>query len=64
MSLGLAAGLALPLAQWLGYSPGAVTAAGSELQGLLICYAFLPCGVKLAAILLLQSFSTADSAGD
>ena len=64
MSLGLAAGLALPLAQWLGYTPGAVPAAGSGPQGLLFCYAFLPCGVKLGALLLLQGLSMADRPGD
>ena len=55
MSLGLAAGLALPLAQGLGYSPGTAAPANDGLRGLLICYAFLPCGVKLAALMLLQA---------
>lgn len=64
MSLGLAAGLALPLAQWLGYVPGSSSPSGEGVQGLLICYAFLPCGVKLGAILLLQGLSMAERPGD
>lgn len=50
LSLGLAAGLALPLASALGYTPGTSTGVG----GLLFCYAFLPCAVKLLAMILLQ----------
>jgi GPH family glycoside/pentoside/hexuronide:cation symporter len=50
LSLGLAAGLALPLASALGYTPGTST----ELGGLRFCYAFLPCVVKLLAMILLQ----------
>jgi Na+/melibiose symporter-like transporter len=50
LALALAAGVALPLLQWLGYVPGIPVAAGSALS---VIYALLPCGVKLAAALLL-----------
>jgi Na+/melibiose symporter-like transporter len=50
LALALAAGITLPLLQWLGYSPGIPTAAGSALS---VVYALLPCVIKLLAALLL-----------
>jgi Na+/melibiose symporter-like transporter len=51
LTLAAAAGLALPLVQWLGYAPGVRDSA--SLTALAICYALLPCAVKaLAAVLL------------
>ena len=47
LNLALAAGLALPLLQALGYSPGAASEAG--LQALTLAYAGLPCMLKLLA---------------
>ncbi len=51
MNLALAAGVALPLLQRLGYVPGTVDADGT--QALRIGYALLPCGLKLLAAALL-----------
>jgi hypothetical protein len=51
LALALAAGLALPLLQVLGYVPGTVAAAGSALPWV---YALLPCVIKLAAAMLLM----------
>jgi GPH family glycoside/pentoside/hexuronide:cation symporter len=51
MNLALAAGIALPLLQRLGYVPG--TADGAGLQALRVAYALLPCALKLAAAGLL-----------
>jgi GPH family glycoside/pentoside/hexuronide:cation symporter len=51
LTLALAAGLALPLLQWLGYRPGARDDA--SLSALAFSYAFLPCAIKAAAALLL-----------
>ena len=51
MNLALAAGLALPTLQALGYSPGSRDAAA--LDALAIAYAVLPCLLKLAAATLL-----------
>jgi GPH family glycoside/pentoside/hexuronide:cation symporter len=51
MNLALAAGVALPLLQRLGYVPGTVDAEGT--QALRIGYALLPCGLKLLAAGLL-----------
>jgi Na+/melibiose symporter-like transporter len=51
LNLALAAGLALPALQGLGYAPGTRDEAG--LAALVICYAALPCGLKLAAAVLL-----------
>lgn len=51
MNLALAAGIALPLLQWLGYVPGSSDAAG--LSALTVAYALLPCALKAAAALLL-----------
>lgn len=52
LNLALAAALALPLLQALGYTPGTRDAAG--LAVLSFTYALLPCGLKLAAMALLQ----------
>ncbi len=51
LNLALAAGIALPLLQWLGYVPGAADAAGT--QALVLAYAVLPCVLKACAALLL-----------
>ena len=47
LNLALAAGIALPLLQALGYRPGATSEAG--LQALTLAYAGLPCLLKLLA---------------
>lgn len=47
LNLALAAGLALPLLEGLGYRPGSTSAAG--LQALTLAYAVLPCALKLLA---------------
>ena len=54
LTLALAAGLALPLLQLLGYSPGQ-TDPGS-LRALSLTYCLLPCALKLAAAALLYIF--------
>ena len=51
LNLGLAAGAALPLLGWAGYTPGARDAA--SLQVLALAYVGLPCVLKLAAAALL-----------
>ena len=51
MNLALAAGIALPLLDWLGYTPGSNSAAGVQALG--IAYAWVPCGLKCLAALLL-----------
>ncbi len=51
LNLALAAGLALPLLQWLGYAPGQRGA--GALQALTLAYCLLPCALKLAAAALL-----------
>ncbi|MCU0928839.1 MAG: MFS transporter [Burkholderiaceae bacterium] len=51
LNLALAAGLALPLLQWFGYSPGSQDEAA--LRALVIAYCALPCALKLAAAALL-----------
>jgi GPH family glycoside/pentoside/hexuronide:cation symporter len=50
LALALAAGLAFPLLQALGYVPGVVAGAASALP---LVYALLPCVIKLAAATLL-----------
>jgi Na+/melibiose symporter-like transporter len=50
LALALAAGITLPLLQWLGYQPGSVAGAGSALS---LVYALLPCAIKLSAAALL-----------
>jgi len=47
LNLALAAGLALPLLAWFGYTPGARTP--QALQTLTIAYCLLPCALKLLA---------------
>jgi GPH family glycoside/pentoside/hexuronide:cation symporter len=49
LTLALAAGIALPMLQWLGYIPG--TASGGT--ALAFTYALLPCALKLAACAML-----------
>ncbi|MFZ6765512.1 MFS transporter [Undibacterium sp. Di26W] len=51
MNLALAAGLSLPLLEFLGYVPGISTQTG--LQALTVAYAVLPCMLKLIAAVLL-----------
>lgn len=51
LTLALAAGLALPLVQALGYTPGARDPAA--LQALSIVYALVPCAIKAFALALL-----------
>jgi glycoside/pentoside/hexuronide:cation symporter, GPH family len=51
LNLALAAGLALPLLQWLGYTPGVRDAAA--LNALTIGYCLIPCALKLIAAALL-----------
>lgn len=51
LNLALAAGIALPLLDWLGYAPGHASDEG--LRALVIGYALLPCGLKVCAGLLL-----------
>ncbi|TSE18369.1 gph: sugar (Glycoside-Pentoside-Hexuronide) transporter [Tepidimonas alkaliphilus] len=52
-NLALAAGLALPLLQRLGYQPGGADPVG--LQALTLAYAVLPCALKLLAAALLAT---------
>ena len=47
LNLALAAGLALPLLDLLGYQPGTTSPEG--LQALTLAYAVLPCALKLVA---------------
>ena len=54
INLALAAGLALPLLQWLGYAPGQRDDAA--LQALTLAYCVLPCLLKLSAAALLYLF--------
>jgi len=51
LNLALAAGIALPLLQWLGYQSGGNNAAG--LHALAVGYALLPCAFKFCALILL-----------
>ncbi len=54
LNLALAAGLALPLLGWLGYTPGTREADG--LQALTWVYCLLPCALKLVAAMSLHGF--------
>lgn len=54
LALALAAGLALPLLQALGYVPGVVAEAGTALPWV---YALLPCAIKLVAAIMLWLFA-------
>jgi Na+/melibiose symporter-like transporter len=51
LNLALAAGLALPVLQWLGYEPGARSE--PALQALTLAYCLLPCVLKGLAVALL-----------
>jgi len=55
LNLALAAGIALPLLEWLGYTPGAQDA--SALAALSGSYALLPCALKFGALWLLLKAS-------
>ncbi|ROT46550.1 MFS transporter [Pusillimonas sp. NJUB218] len=48
LNLALAAGLVLPMLQWLGYTPGQTDEQG--LRSLSLAYAVLPCCLKLVAL--------------
>lgn len=48
LNLALAAGLVLPMLQWLGYTPDQTDEQG--LRALSLAYAVLPCGLKLVAL--------------
>jgi Na+/melibiose symporter-like transporter len=50
-NLALAAGVALPLLQWLGYTPGAQDEAA--LHALAVGYSWVPCALKAVAAVLL-----------
>jgi glycoside/pentoside/hexuronide:cation symporter, GPH family len=50
LTLALAAGIALPLVQWLGYQPGARDMQALAALGLV--YALLPCAIKAVALLV------------
>jgi Na+/melibiose symporter-like transporter len=54
LTLALAAGLALPLLQWLGYTPGRTD--DTSLRALSLSYCLLPCALKLVAAALLYTF--------
>ncbi|WP_395823940.1 MFS transporter [Collimonas sp.] len=58
MNLALAAGIALPMLQFLGYLPGSANHAGVE--ALSCAYALLPCALKLLAALMLWRAPVAD----
>jgi Na+/melibiose symporter-like transporter len=53
LNLALAAGLALPVLGWLGYTPG--TSDAAALQTLSLAYCLLPCALKLLAATLLYT---------
>ena len=53
LNLALAAGVALPLLEWAGYSPGARDA--ESLRALSLAYCLLPCALKLGAAALLYT---------
>jgi Na+/melibiose symporter-like transporter len=53
LNLALAAGLALPLLAWLGYTPGGHDAHAASL--LTAAYCLLPCALKAAAAMALQA---------
>jgi len=53
LNLALAAGLALPLLEGLGYQPGSASEPG--LQALTLAYAGLPCALKLLAAAMLYA---------
>ncbi|MBL8327838.1 MAG: MFS transporter [Rubrivivax sp.] len=51
LTLALAAGIALPLVQWLGYQPGGRDE--QALMALAVVYAVVPCAIKALALALL-----------
>ena len=51
MNLALAAGISLPLLEFLGYTPGQSTTSSSS--ALVIAYVWLPCLLKCLAMFLL-----------
>ncbi len=54
LNLALAAGISLPLLEWLGYVPGGGSVGNSGgVDALVIAYALLPCVLKACAALLL-----------
>ncbi len=53
LNLALAAGIALPLLGWFGYTPGGQDA--QALNALTIAYCLLPCALKLGAVALLYT---------
>ncbi|NBS46998.1 MAG: MFS transporter, partial [Betaproteobacteria bacterium] len=54
LNLALAAGLALPVLGWFGYSPGSRDP--QALQTLVLAYCLIPCTLKLMAGVLLHVF--------
>ena len=54
LNLALAAGVALPALQWLGYAPGA--SSDQALTALALVYAAVPCALKVGAAGLLWTF--------
>ncbi|MEP7181714.1 MAG: MFS transporter [Betaproteobacteria bacterium] len=56
LNLALAAGIALPLLAYLGYTPG--TKSPAALSALAFVYALVPCALKLGAIAALYRFHT------
>jgi Na+/melibiose symporter-like transporter len=60
MTLALAAGIALPLLQWLGYVPGQAGVNGDGTMALALAYAVVPCLLKLLAAWLLWRAPLAD----
>jgi glycoside/pentoside/hexuronide:cation symporter, GPH family len=62
LTLALGAGLALPLVQWLGYTPGAASTSG--LQALTWIYAALPCAIKIAALAMIACTRWGEPATD
>ncbi|MBV8635859.1 MAG: MFS transporter [Burkholderiaceae bacterium] len=59
MNLAIAAGAALPVLAWLGYTPGHASAQGQH--ALSLAYAALPCAFKAAALALLAAFRFDDT---
>jgi Na+/melibiose symporter-like transporter len=55
LALALAAGLALPMLAWLGYTPG--TPSTGTLPPLVIAYCLLPAAMKIVAAAMLRGFS-------
>jgi GPH family glycoside/pentoside/hexuronide:cation symporter len=53
LNLALAAGVALPVLAWFGYTPGSQEP--EALRALTLAYCLLPCVLKLGALALLQT---------